>query len=444
MAQVVERADEVTLFIERHTQEPFYYQRPWLDLLSRLYGYPVYTLTSRAPDGSLAGFLPALAIRSPLTGRRVVSLPFSDCCPPLVTSEAAAWDLLEQALSLAREERARYLELRTGPIDALDGQPGLARNDLYARWVVPLEADTQAVWKRVKSPAQRQVKKAAKLGVTVRVGERTSDMDAYHRLHLLTRSRKHGMPAQPLRYFRELWETFGAAGGVRLLLAEHEGAVIAGMVLLVSGSTVRYAYGASDERALRLGPNDALMWEAISWASGAGYTRFDMGRTARDNPGLAQFKRNWGAVEEPLPYYYAPEVAGLASTSEENWKYRALTACWRRGICGISYREGCGHARVDQNGGRGGAWPPALCGCAAPRRKPLHSKLGALGAGGRRGGGCAGARALRHPCAWRHTRVYDYPWRRGRRAHGTGHGGVSLRSAGIARQASVVLPKFEQ
>ncbi len=337
---VAECKDELTQFIECHTAEPFYYQRTWLNLLSRLYGYPAHILLSRAPDGALAGFLPLMAIRSPLTGRRVVALPFSDCCPPLVTSDNALRDLLDQALAIAREEGARYLELRASHMDALDAFPGLTRSDLYARWVVPLTPDTQAVWKKVKSPAQRQVKKAAKLGIKVRMGASASDMDAYHRLHLLTRSRKHGMPAQPRRFFRELWETFGAAGGVRLLLAEYEGAVVAGMMLLVSGSTVRYAYGASDERYLRLGPNDALMWEAISWACSAGYTRFDLGRTAKDNPGLAQFKRNWGAVEKPLPYYYAPEVAGLASTSEQSWKYRALTSCWRRLPLPVSERLG--------------------------------------------------------------------------------------------------------
>lgn len=150
------------------------------------------------------------------------------------------------------------------------------------------------------------------------------------------------MPTQPLRYFRDLWQTFGspdrtpdlaasaASAQVRLLLAEHEGVVIGGMILLVSGTTVRYAYGVSDERYLRLGPNNSLMWEAISWACENGYARFDMGRTAHDNPGLVNFKRNWGAVEEPLPYYYHPQVAGLASTSEESWKYRLLTGCWRR------------------------------------------------------------------------------------------------------------------
>jgi FemAB-related protein (PEP-CTERM system-associated) len=330
MAQVIEREDEVTLFVQRHTDEPFYYQRPWLELLSRLYGYPVYSLTTHAPDGSLTGFLPVLAIRSPLTGRRVVSLPFSDCCPILAASDEAARDLVDQAMEVAAQERARYLELRCGQMGVLERWSGLARNDLYVRWVIPLEADAQAVWKRVKSSAQGKVKQAAKEGVTVRVGESANDMDAYHRLHLLTRSRKHGMPAQPRSYFRELWETFGATSGVRVLLAEHEGAVVAGTVLLVSGATVRYAYSASDERFLWLRPNNALLWEAISWACKAGYTRFDMGRTARNNPGLADFKRSWGAREEPLSYYYAPEVAGLASTSEASWRYRALTGCWRR------------------------------------------------------------------------------------------------------------------
>jgi lipid II:glycine glycyltransferase (peptidoglycan interpeptide bridge formation enzyme) len=102
------------------------------------------------------------------------------------------------------------------------------------------------------------------------------------------------------------------------------------MVLIASGSTVRYAYGASDERYLQLAPNNLLLWEAIEWACSQGYQTLDLGRTARDNAGLMAFKRSWGAVEEPLPYYYAPRVAGLAATSEQSRKFRMLTACWRR------------------------------------------------------------------------------------------------------------------
>jgi lipid II:glycine glycyltransferase (peptidoglycan interpeptide bridge formation enzyme) len=138
------------------------------------------------------------------------------------------------------------------------------------------------------------------------------------------------MPAQPQRFFYDLWDAFAASGSMQILLAEHERNVIAAMVLFASGSTVRYAYGASDERYLHLAPNNLLMWEAISWGCKQGYQVLDMGRTACDNEGLMEFKRRWGAIKEPLPYYYYPHVEGLATTPEHSWKFRLLTTSWRQ------------------------------------------------------------------------------------------------------------------
>ncbi len=43
-----------------------------------------------------------------------------------------------------------------------------------------------------------------------------------------------------------------------------------------------------------------------------------------------------GAIEEPLPYYYYPRVAGLAATSESSWAFRTLTACWKRLPLGVA------------------------------------------------------------------------------------------------------------
>jgi lipid II:glycine glycyltransferase (peptidoglycan interpeptide bridge formation enzyme) len=117
---------------------------------------------------------------------------------------------------------------------------------------------------------------------------------------------------------------------MQLLLAEYQGTVIGGMILLASGTTIRYAYGASDEHYLNLAPNNLLMWTAIKLGCTQGYQTLDMGRTACDNQGLMEFKRRWGAIKEPLPYYYYPQMAGLASTSENSWKFRLLTACWKK------------------------------------------------------------------------------------------------------------------
>ena len=145
-----------------------------------------------------------------------------------------------------------------------------------------------------------------------------------------TRCKKHGMPVQPQSYFFALWDNFAKSAVMQLLLAEYQGTVIGGMILLASGTTIRYAYGASDEHYLNLAPNNLLMWTAIKLGCTQGYQTLDMGRTACDNQGLMEFKRRWGTIKEPLPYYYYPQMAGLASTSENSWKFRLLTSCWKK------------------------------------------------------------------------------------------------------------------
>jgi FemAB-related protein (PEP-CTERM system-associated) len=308
----------------------FYTDERWQDLIASVYGFSITQLEVRGEDGSLRGSLPVCALSSPITGRRIVSLPFSDVCAIDAGDDGVAQQLIDQAVELGRHHRARYIELRTGSSATLDARPEFMASDNYVCWRLALAAGEDKVWAGVEKPVQRQVRKSRKNAVTIRFAQTRDDMDIYHRLHVGTRSGKHGMPAQPRTFFRGLWDRFGADGAVQVLFAEYEGRAIAGMVLFAYGDTVRYAYGASEDQSLHLAPNNLLMWESIAWAMAHGYTYFDMGRTARDNHGLMEFKRKWGATAEPLPYYYSPQVAGLASTSESSRKYKLLTACWKR------------------------------------------------------------------------------------------------------------------
>lgn len=337
MAQMTLTNTHLETFVEQHTRDSsFYFSPAWLDLLTRCYGYSVIPLISTNTSGRITGFLPLCFMQSPLTGRRLVSLPFSDYCPLLAEDEQSANDLIDQAIRLAHEQKVRYLELRTGVNALLAKRANLIEEHLYVRWLLPLSADPEAVWTKLRKPIQHQIKKSQKLGVQVRRAQYREEMTHYYRLHLQTRSKKHGMPAQPRAFFFDVWDTFAARGAVQVLLAEYQGIVIASMILFASGTTVRYAYGASDERYLHLAPNNLLLWTAITWASTNGYQTLDLGRTACENEGLMEFKRRWGAIKEPLPYYYYPQTAGLASTSERSWKYRLLTSCWRKLPVGVA------------------------------------------------------------------------------------------------------------
>jgi FemAB-related protein (PEP-CTERM system-associated) len=307
-----------------------YYTPAWLDLITELYGSSARPLTSINASGRVTGYLPLCFIQSPVTGRRLVSLPFSDYCPLLATDEASTNDLVDQAILLAQEKRARYLELRAGVNDVLARRSDLVASDLYVRWLKPLTPDGDALWRSVDGSVRRAIKKAERLGVHVRMVQDRVEMERFYQLHLLTRSKKLGMPAQPRRYFFALWDAFAPSGALQLWLAEQQGVVVAGSILLASGTTVQLAYNASDARYQHVRPVNRLLWTAMRWASTHRYDMFDLGRTARDNPGLMRFKRQMGAIMEPLPYYYYPRTAGLAATSERSWKYRLLTGCWRR------------------------------------------------------------------------------------------------------------------
>jgi hypothetical protein len=66
-------------------------------------------------------------------------------------------------------------------------------------------------------------------------------------------------------------------GHGRLLLGGAGDVPIAGAVFLSAGSTVIYKYGASDERAWRLDPNNILDWEAIRRFADEGFDHADAG-----------------------------------------------------------------------------------------------------------------------------------------------------------------------
>jgi predicted N-acyltransferase len=124
---------------------------------------------------------------------------------------------------------------------------------------------------------------------------------AYYELQLETR-RRHGVPAQPWRFFKLFGERLVKNGYSSILLAYQAGRCIAGLVLLHWNQTIICKYAASREETMILRPNNLLFWTAIQWGCENGYKVFDFGRSDLDNPGLCRFKRGWGAEETMLTY----------------------------------------------------------------------------------------------------------------------------------------------
>src|SRR6185369_4897333 len=77
-------------FVNRHRDASVFHSRPWLQAVQRTYGYTPVVYTTSAPTEALSNGIVLCRISSWLTGRRMVSVPFSDHCEPLVDTPHAA------------------------------------------------------------------------------------------------------------------------------------------------------------------------------------------------------------------------------------------------------------------------------------------------------------------------------------------------------------------
>jgi lipid II:glycine glycyltransferase (peptidoglycan interpeptide bridge formation enzyme) len=145
---------------------------------------------------------------------------------------------------------------------------------------------------------RRNIKKAAKEGVEVTVGE---DLGAFHDLYVHTAERDHFTP-RPLRYFETMFAAMSAEDPerIRLYLARHQGDLVAATILVRVSAHAWYSYGASSTEKREVRGSNACQWAMIRDSLAAGCDVYDLrGITPTldaDDPhvGLIQFKVGTG------------------------------------------------------------------------------------------------------------------------------------------------------
>lgn len=300
-----------------------YHHPSWSATLAACYGFRPFVVAVLGAAGEIEAGLPVMEVVHRPRGRaRWIALPFTDRCPALAVDAAA-----EEALAAALREAAAAAGAATVQVRA--PLPGLTAAPTAVQHILDLAPGPEALERGFSSAARRGMRKARREGVEIRVAAAEADLtDVYYRLHLQTR-RRLGVPVQPRRFFRLLWEHVLAPGHGRLLLAVAGGAPVAGAVFLEAGPSVIYKYGASDAAAWGLRPNNLLFAEAIAAAARREFAAFDFGRSDLADAGLRAFKSGWGAEERPL-VYAGTRGAEPASASAPGAAEQALARIIRR------------------------------------------------------------------------------------------------------------------
>ena len=323
-------------YVEGHRDGSVFHHSAWLRTLSREYGQPTLGLAAEDGSAALHGVLPLMATRglpggriAGVAGRRLASLPRTPVAGP-IADEAATLALLVRG-AVDRTPAGAQLQIKMAS-PALDGVPGVTGHPWRVSYVLDLPAsgDVRFGNSRNHSRIRWAVNKARKEGVTVRDGA-AGDVGRWHPLYLDV-MRHHMVPPRPRRFFDLVWEELAPRGMVRLVLAEREGELLAGAILVMLGSTVFYLFNGVRRDAFSLRPNDVIQWEAIHACAAAGYRHYDFGEVVEHHEGLADFKRKWGTEARRLHRYYhpAPDAAPDPGDGEQGRVATLGARAWQR------------------------------------------------------------------------------------------------------------------
>jgi len=266
----------------------------WARVLRETYGYrPLYF--TAGDEGRLLAAVAMMEVDSSLTGRRGVSLPFTDYCDPLIDKSVPVGELSRFILDYGRKAGWKSVEFRGAGL-----AEGPASTSFY-RHTLDLTPGAERLFANLKDTTRRNVRKAMREGVTVGMHDSLESVREYYRLHCMTRKR-HGVPPQPVEFFDKIHEHVIGRGLGVVALASHNGVPIAGDVFFGLQGKALYKFGASDYAYQNLRASDLVMWEGIQWHAERRYDSLCFGRTEMDNEGLRRFKNQWGTDEQQIHY----------------------------------------------------------------------------------------------------------------------------------------------
>ena len=198
--------------------------------------------------------IPLMEVNSILTGKRGVSLPFTDFCEPII--EVNFNITFDALIDYARLRKWKFIEFRGGKKHFGNTDP----SSFYYHHTLDLTRGTEEIYSQLCPANKRNIRKALKEGVKVEFSVTSEAIDDFYYLNCMTRKR-HGLPPQPYKFFYEIYKNVLSHELGVISLASYNNNIIAGAIFFHFGHRALYKFGASEKKYQNLRPNNLIMWE---------------------------------------------------------------------------------------------------------------------------------------------------------------------------------------
>jgi len=268
----------------------------WMQVLTDTYGWAISAYVLLDDRGEPKAGIPYCRITDML-GDRIVALPFSDYCDPLV-NDAECWRSLIDRL--VPEQRPINVRCLHNDVPLGDERFALVKQAKWHR--LDLRPELDALWGAMHDSTHRAIRKSQRESLEVRVAKSEQELRTFFEMHLKVRKYKYGLLAQPYSFFQNIWRHFVDRQQGFLLLAISEDKIVAGDFFIEWKDTLYYKFNASLPGDLSHRPNDLLIWEGIQHGKNRGRAYLDFGLSDIDQEGLVRYKRKFGTEEKTISF----------------------------------------------------------------------------------------------------------------------------------------------
>ena len=291
--------------VASHPSASVFHTSGWLRALAKTYGFRPVAITTTGTSNQLSDGTVFCEIRSWITGARLISLPFSDHCQPLLNKDGDTQELLKWMEASCAGGRFKYAELRPTAW-AMDPDSTLVATEPFWLHTLDLAPSIDSIFRKLhKSCFQRRIRHAEHERLTYERGSSEQLVDEFYKLLVMTR-RRHMLLPQPREWFENIVTELRPNAEIRI--ARKDGSPIAAILTLRHRNSVVYKYGSSDGRFHRLAGMPFLLWKMIEESKLEGAERIDLGRTELDNVGLIEFKDRMGTTKSKTSYLRFPRT----------------------------------------------------------------------------------------------------------------------------------------
>lgn len=298
-----------------------YHDSRWINLIQSVFGQTSHHILA-SENNQIVGALPITQLKSFLFGNYMVSMPYFNYGGVVADSTEIAGKLISHASQLSNQLGCSHLEMR---FDEEQNSELPSRTDKVTM-LLDLPEDPDELWKAIGSKRRAQVKRPIREGVEFVHGGIELLDDFYY---VFTQNmRDLGTPVYSKKFFQSILKTFPEQTIIAIVKLNDE-AVGTGF-LIGNNGTLEIPWASTLRKVNKIGVNMFLYWNILKTAIEQEYKVFDFGRSSKD-AGTLRFKKQWGAVEKQLYWYYAmKDEQPIPQMNHSNAKYQLMINTWKK------------------------------------------------------------------------------------------------------------------